>query len=204
MPVKMLVLLVALVWPLAAAAAGYDDLLAQARRGAGAVDYRALRYAFAASPAYHPYGGAETALKDEMFKAFRAGDCVRVVALAEQIVDIVYVNIDAHMLGDLCYRRLQNAAAADAHRRVAQGLLRSILASGDGKAAVTAYVVIGVDEEYSLLSALGYHVERQSLISESGHSYDRLDVSKGGTSAVFFFNVDLPLGALRRQLPPKK
>lgn len=200
-----LLLLAALAWPAAVSAASYDELLAQAKRGDPATDYQALRYAFAASPAYQPYGGPAMALKQPMFEALRAGDCAKATALAAKILDIVYVNIDAHIIGDLCDRRLNRIADADAHRRAAQGLLRSILASGDGKAPATAYVVIGVDEEYSLLAALGYRTEHQSLVREAGHSYDRMDVVKrDGAKSTFFFNVDLPLGTLQRQLQPQR
>lgn len=189
--------------PTAVRAASYDELLAQAKRGDPATDFQALRYAYAATPAYRPYGGPEIGLKQDMFTAFNAGDCAKAVAVAEKIVAIVYVNIDAHVVADFCYRKLNKIAAADANRRVAQGLLYSILASGDGKMPATAYVVISVDEEYSLLSVLGYRFERQSLVKEPRHSYDRMEVSKAGTKAVLFFNVDLPLDALERQLKHK-
>ncbi len=91
-------------------------------------------------------------------------------------------------------------------RRIARGLIDSILQSGDGKSEGTAFVVIEVAEEYSLMRALGLRPSNQALIHAQGHSYDRFDTQSNGTGqeVVVFFNIDRPLAVLDRELRPEK
>lgn len=197
MRVSMLALAMLAGWPLAAAAqqggaASYDRLLAQAKRGDAAVDFRALRLAFTQTPRYLPYGSPALAYKDAMRTAFKADDCVKATEQAERVIDLAFVDIDAHMIADQCYRRMGWTASADLHRAISLGLLRSIQQSGDGKSPATAYVVITLSEEYSLLDALGYRLSRQSMIKSAGHWYDLLEVKDvgSGDETRVFFNID--------------
>src|SRR5713226_5797972 len=174
-------------------APSYNELLARAKRGDRDLDYQALRYAYAGSPGYDPYGGSLRALKTAMGKATK-------------ILEIDYVDIDAHMLADLCFRQLGDTARAEFHRAEARGLMRSILQSGDGKSPENAFVVIAVDEEYSLIGAMGLKVQKQSLVNQDGHAYDRMDVTGADAdkAGVLFFNVDRPLSWMDEQFKKKK
>lgn len=186
-------------------APSYNELLERAKRGDRDLDYQALRYAYAASPGYHPYGGSLRALKTAMGKAYREKDCARVNGEAAKILEIDYVDIDAHMLADLCFRQLGDTARAEFHRAAARGLMRSILQSGDGKSPESAFVVIAVDEEYSLIGAMSLKVQKQSLVNRDGHAYDRMDVTGADADKadVLFFNVDRPLSWMNEQLKKK-
>jgi hypothetical protein len=185
--------------------ATYEQLLTRAKAGDPGVDYQALRYSYAATPGFNPYGGAATAHTGAMMKAFKAGDCPNVVKEAAEVLDVNYTNIDAHMLSDLCYSRMGDDAQRAQHHATAAALLRSIASSGDGKSEGTAYVVIAVEEEYSLLSALGTKPKRQALIQGDGHMFDRIDVttSDGQTQAVFF-NIDRVFAAYNQLLQQKR
>jgi len=187
-------------------APSYNELLARAKRGDRDLDYQALRYAYAGSPGYDPYGGSLRALKTAMGKAYREKDCLRVTGEAAKILEIDYVDIDAHMLADLCFRQLGDTARAEFHRAEARGLMRSILQSGDGKSPENAFVVIAVDEEYSLIGAMGLKVQKQSLVNQDGHAYDRMDVTGADAdkAGVLFFNVDRPLSWMDEQFKKKK
>jgi len=200
--------LVAAAAPAAAqpAAPGYDALLARAKSGDATLDFAALRLAFAETPQYHPYGGPAAPFRDAMWKAYNGGDCAKAIEQAGKVIDLVFVDIDAHIVSDLCYRRQGDGASADLQHMIAQGLLRSIAQSGDGNSPETAYVVIGVDEEYSLLRALGHRPGEQALIKTNGHHYDRMAVknAKTGASLVVFFNIDRPYGALSREFGGEK
>ena len=179
----------------------YDVLLARAKRGDRDLDYQALRYAFTTTPAYDPYYGGLNALKQAMNKAYRAQDCAAATRNAAEVLAVDYVEIDAHLVDDICFRQLGDTASAELHRMTALGLLRSILQSGDGKSPDNAYVVIAVAEEYSLLGTLGLKVTKQSLISKDNHAYDRMDVRGAeGTADAVFFNVDRPLSWMQDHL----
>ena len=86
------------------------------------------------------------------------------------------------------------------------GLVRSILNSGDGHTPESAFIVIGVNEEYALLALLGYSVTKQS-IGRFGHSdFERLELKRpeGDGTDIVFFNIDRPLGWLARHVPAQE
>ena len=175
---------------LAAQAETYDEMVARVRGGDAAVDYRALRDAYAASPQYSPYGGSDDE-KKAMRDGFLAGDCAKVLQAAEAVLTANFVDIQAHMLSATCHERGGDQVKGALHKAVAKGLLDSILASGDGKTTKTAFIVVSVDEEYVVLSTLGWHMTAQSLISDDGHAFDAMQAtSRTGESATFYFQID--------------
>ncbi len=184
----------------------YDELVARAKTGDANVDYLALRNAYAESPHYDPYGSKLRELENEMFEAYRRADCAAVIAKAESILAVNFVHLDAHVVASLCHGKLGNEAAMRSERRIGRGLIDSILQSGDGKSEGTAFVVIEVAEEYSLMRALGLRPSNQALIHAQGHSYDRFDTQSNATGqeVVVFFNIDRPLAVLERELRPEK
>lgn len=76
----------------------------------------------------------------------------------------------------------------------------NVLNSGDGKSQATAYTVISTEEEYIILRVFGLRPGKQSLLSENGHYYDRLDATDPQTKKEFtiYFNIDRPYGALEK------
>jgi hypothetical protein len=184
----------------------YDELVARAKAGDADVDYLALRNAYAESPNYDPYGSKLRGLENEMLDAYRRADCAAVLAKAESIVAVDFVHLDAHLLAGLCQGKLGNDEAMRSERRIARGLIDSILHSGDGKSEETAFAVVQIAEEYSVLRVLGLRPSNQALVHAQGHSYDRFDAksSDTGQEVVVFFNIDRPLAVLERELRPEK
>ena len=196
--------LAALVFALAAsvaAADNYDALVARAKAGE-VIDFGALRNAYAESPAYQPYGGALEETKRAMHEAFNAQDCPKVLVSSAKVLDATFVDIEAHLLSGRCFEVAGDQAKAGLHRAVAKGLMDSILASGDGKTTKTAFIVVAIDEEYAVMSALRWRVVGQALIDEDGHAFDRIEV-KSATSeetAVLYFQIDRPMAWLSKNL----
>lgn len=186
----------------------YEQLQARAKTGEPGVDYQALRFAFAAKPDFNPYGLAGAAQRDAMFKAYQAGDCATAVTQASALLDVNFVNIDGHIISDMCLSRLGKDAERAREHAIAAGLIRSILDAGDGKTQQTAYTVISIDEEYSILRVLGLKPGRQSLIKGDGHQFDQLDTTKpDGQPQTLFFNVDrvfAAYGNIVKTKPPQK
>ena len=214
MPIKLQTARVALIFlaailfsgSISAAEPSYDDLLAQIRSGKLDVDYAALRLSFAASPKYEPYGSATGTMAKDMITAFKADDCPTAIARAKEIMDANFVYIDAHRVTSLCHKKAGNEEGARQERAVADGLIRSVLQSGDGKTPQTAFVVIAIDEEYKALSALGLVPATQSLVTIEGRSFDKLDAkTRDGSQAVtLYFNVDLLQAQMMRELQRKQ
>ena len=185
----------------AEAADDYAAMAARVKGGDVAIDYRALRDAYAASPSYAPYGGDFDDARLEMRKAFNAQDCKKALTNAEKVLKLLYIDIMSHLLSGRCYERAGDQAKADFHRKVARGLLDSIMASGDGKTTQTAFVVVRIDEEYDVLSALRFKLTTQSLDSADGHAFDRMEVtSASGEKSTLYFQIDRPLTWLSKSM----
>ncbi len=185
----------------AAAPGPYESLVARVKAGDTTVDYRALRDAYAESPLYQPYGGDSDDAKRVMHEAFNAQDCAKVLPAAAKVLDANFVDIEAHLLSGRCFELKGDEAKAVFHRAIAKGLMDSIIASGDGKSTKTAFVVIAVDEEYAVLSALRFELVMQALIDENGHAFDKMDVkSATGETATLFFQIDRPMAWLSKSL----
>src|SRR5262249_3099883 len=134
------------------------------------------------------------------------GDCAAALAKAESIFAVDFVHVDAHVVAALCHGKLGNEAAAGRERETMRGLIDSILASGDGTSEQSAFVVVQIAEESSVLRALGLRPSNQALIHAQGHSYDRFEAkaSDAEQPVIVFFNIDHPLAALDRELRPEK
>jgi hypothetical protein len=191
--------------PLAAAAepgsttsSSYAELLARVRRGQD-VDFLALRNAYAQDPSYDPYGFRVASWVAEMYDAYNAGDCGTALARAQSILQLNFVHIDAHFASARCQERAGHEEAGRRSMALVRGLLGSVLKSGDGKTMETAFHVVTIAEEYSVLRAFRLVRQHQTLLRVNGRSYDRLDAkAQDGTMVSIYFNVDRPVAAPSR------
>jgi hypothetical protein len=129
-----------------------------------------------------------------MFEALKKKDYAKAQHNADVVLENEFVDLDAHRVEQIACEALNDEQKARFHEAVARGLLRSILDSGDGKSAATAYVVISVHEEYIVLQILGLMPSGQSVVHLDVHSYDVLETKKkdSGAGVKLFFNVDIP------------
>ena len=190
----------ALAAPASEADARYQSLLAAAKAGDVTIDgWRDLRYAYAATSNYSPDAGAEA--KTKMLADFRANNCTAALADAKEVMDANYVEPDAHLVASVCNDKLGKDEDAKAELGVGMGLITSIETTGDGLTPATAWVVISVGEEYSVLRVKGLNVTQQALINQDGHSYDQMTTQDDkGASQVFYFQVDRVLAAEAAEL----
>lgn len=81
----------------------------------------------------------------------------------------------------------QNPQAED-HFRWSDGLMDSVMASGNGKSPKTAYKVISISEEYDVISILGLSLKRQSLISSNPMCDLLVTIDEHGNEVSLYFN----------------
>lgn len=182
----------------------YAALLAQVKQADPGVDFTALRMAYAQTAAYNPYSGEQAELQKAMYAALDNNDYNSALKLAMQILDQNYIAPDAHMVALYAYEALGQQTEADFHRYVLRGLIKSVLASGDGKSPETAFTVVLIDEEYMVLSVLGIEDASQRLIEDQGHWYDVFEGvdTASKTQVTLYFNIDVLRQWLRNSLSP--
>jgi hypothetical protein len=179
----------------------YASLLEKVKKSDRAADFTGLRMAYFDSP---PANSKEADPKviQAMFAALSDKKYDKVIESGQQVLNGCFVNIDAHIALAAAYQGKKDANKEKFHAWVADGLMKSIVSSGDGKSKATAWTVISTDEEYVILRSFGLTPGTQSLLSENGHYYDRLDATDPQSKKTFtlFFNIDRPYGKLSKLL----
>lgn len=184
----------------------YDVLLERVKKGDPTVDFRELRFAYAETSLYNPYGDGREDLTNAMFLANKDKQYVKSIEYAEKILQDNYVDVDAHMMASFTYDLLGEQDKANFHRFVGRGIAQSIMFSDDGISLKTAIKVISVDEETLLLNMLGLRTISQSELHIDGHSYDKFVVADKETNrqSDMYFCIDIPCNWREKSLKKSK
>jgi hypothetical protein len=190
---SLCVLLFGAFAPLAAAEKPKDDyksLLELVKKSDPKADFLKLRMAFTKTADYKPYGSDPKAY-DKLTEAFEKKEDASAVKLAEALLAKRYVDMKAHFILYRAHTRLGHTKQAKFHRYVFDGLIKSVLKSGDGKKPATAFVVISTDEEYVVLGVLGIRKTSQALVDEKGKKFDRINGidSESKNAVSLYFNI---------------
>ncbi len=92
------------------------------------------------------------------------------------------------MISASIYRRIRDEKRSRFHLQFAKGLLDSIFQSGDGQSPETAFRVVDVAEEYTVLRVLGVQSICQMVPGLEGHFdiFEVLDPASGQHAAIYF------------------
>jgi Domain of unknown function (DUF4919) len=182
-------------------AALYDELVAKAGRSQPDVDYTLLRLSYAETPDYDPYGATTRSLFSETWKALQDKDCATVMAKSDAYLRIDFTRAPIHIMRETCFEQTGDTDDAARELAIGKGLTESLLGSGDGKSAATAYVVVTMSEEGYVMTFLDMNEEQQSLIHDDKGYYDFIQGEDGhGNRKSVFFNVTLPFMGMGRRL----
>jgi hypothetical protein len=160
-----------------------------AARDAGAgepvVDFARLRIEYGDRDDFHAVCERDRPVS-RLFELAGRRDWERSLAVARTWLKACPVDIDAHFISAVALEELGRPAESREHQRWFRGLVESVLASGDGRTPATAYVVISVFEEYSVLRALRLRHRSQVLLKEQ---IDALAVEReDGSRTTVYFN----------------
>ena len=108
--------------------------------------------------------------------AITGGDPQRLLTTARELLDKDIAYVRAHGAVATILHQQGQAAEGDMHIGFANGMLDSILKSGDGRTPASAFVVFHVREEYDVARLLRAQVLRQTLRQEGARSFDMLTV----------------------------
>jgi hypothetical protein len=178
----------------------YLELVKRANSGDTSVGFRELRLACAKADTCDARGDSKDLIA--VRRASQSHDYKEAARIAEKLIAEGFPNIEAHAICADAYAALSDPEKAKFHQTIASGLIRSIMATGDGKSKESAFEVIGTQEEHVILSVLGLPAfGNQSLMPGKPHSYDVIEVNdaKSGQKISVYFNIDAfyPMKGLR-------
>lgn len=140
-------------------------------------------------------------LREEVIEAYKKEDFAKVFELSGAWLKQCPVDADIHFIRASAASRLGDIAATTRHMNFAYGLLASIVSSGDGKTAKTAFRVISIAEEYSLLNDFGAKLIKQSLVEGP---CDAMECElPDGSKVTYYFNVSISMDAMAREMKLK-
>jgi hypothetical protein len=87
------------------------------------------------------------------------------MAHAGEVFEVNFVHMEAHKIAAFCLKNVGNEEEARREYAMFLGLFSSVLKSGDGKSPETAFVVIAVDEGYSVLETASLTPVKQALVN---------------------------------------
>ncbi|HKK21097.1 MAG TPA: DUF4919 domain-containing protein [candidate division Zixibacteria bacterium] len=180
----------------------FKDLWKQVEQADTSVDFTALRMAYTRTSEYDPYDSQRQDLRSDMDAAFNSNDFSTAAELANKLIKRDPLQTDAYIVLDVSYEQMGDTAKSRFHHFVANGLIHSVLSSGNGLSRDSAFRVISTDEEYIILNFLGVDLLRQALVEEKDHSYDVMTVKDASIDSTFdlYFNIDIQMNALKRKL----
>jgi hypothetical protein len=169
--------------------AKYDELAAKVHQGDLNIDWQALRLAARVGKVYGDYDPYDAAKRAQ---ASFEKETLRGLRIAQETERHNVADGDAHVAAWSCLKNLGRQREADKEWSILQALLQSILKSGDGKSAKTAWLAVGIREEYLVMEAvLQVQIKEQRSVKQDGHYYDMVLVTdQSGKDAVLWFNID--------------
>jgi hypothetical protein len=173
-----------------AAAPSYEALVERLKAGDRTVDFARLRTAFTETPQYN---ALMMAVYQSMWRPLSQRDFPAAITAAEAVLERNYVEVNAHMVAAIAFQQTGDQARSEFHRVIAGGLLRAIVANGDGKTPETAYRVIDVSEEFAVVRSLNLTPNGSSTSAPpGGPRVDAMRVTdpRTGTASTIYFNVD--------------
>ncbi|MDA1060597.1 MAG: DUF4919 domain-containing protein [bacterium] len=131
-----------------------------------------------------------TAYTTEFDAAYIGGDTEGALDALNKWIAIDFTDTDTHWaLGNLYYEQ-EYIADAEFHWDFAQGLIDSILATGDGESIDTAYHVLSPHDEFAVLNYFEYEEIEADTVDDGYVVYDWVDVkTTDGDEKTVYFNV---------------
>jgi hypothetical protein len=183
--------------------AKYDELAAKVNSGDLSIDWRNFRLAAALSQL--SLGFDWQSVHSQFVNDLDAGRYEKALAEAQTVIDNNMAFGEGHLLAMTALRKMGKEEEAKKQEAILNAIGRSIMQSGDGSSAATAWFTVGPSESlFFLTAALGAKLEGQELVHLNGHAYDKLTVrDRQGNTRFVWFNTDTNEELKERALHPK-
>jgi hypothetical protein len=161
--------------------ADYAGLTKRATEGDKSVDFTALRSAYPYTDQWDPFGNKTAALLDQAVAASRGKDCATALEKLGEVLKLDFTIDAAHALRSDCLADGGSGSASKIESGIADGLIHSLMNSGDGNTEGTAYVVMTEREEMDVLANrhLVLKVRQTQVRGNNGHFYDEVQATSG-------------------------
>ena len=129
----------------------------------------------------------------------------KALAEAQIVIDRNMANGEGHLLAMTVLQKMGRNEEAKKQEAILNAIGKSIMESGDGASAETAWFTVAPSETvFFMTEALGVQIEGQELVHVNGHAYDRLTVlDRQGKRRVVWFNTDTNELLKERAMHPK-
>lgn len=129
---------------------------------------------------------------DQFVEDLDAGRYEKALAESENVIDRNMANGEGHLLAMTVLQQMGRNEEAKKQEAILNLIVKSIMESGDGGSAKTAWFTVAPSETVFLMTeALGAQIEGQELVHVNGHAYDKLTVlDRRGKRRVVWFNTD--------------
>lgn len=174
----------------------YESLLVRAKSMDSTLDFYELRMSYTRTNDYNSYDpqmdGRIKKMKTELEKNLNYEEVKRI---ADTIFQNYYVSIEAHHCCLEVYIQLGDSAMAKYHRFFVDGIINSILKSGDGRYPETAWPVISKDEEKFVAANKGYEVYATASFFKNDIYWDIVMCMKDKDKKSYIFNTNAMFNA---------
>jgi hypothetical protein len=179
----------------------FEKLLVAAQKDPKKADWNALRHAFAETTHYQPYNSSWRQDISKVAKNLHDGKLKEAEAGLTKLLERErFMRVDAHAVALALYEKTGDSEKARRHKDFLEGLSAAIFVPGHGTSFEKPIEVLFVEEEYTVLGAMGCKMKQQALSERDGHRFDVLttQAKPGEPERQFFFNIDMPWSSLQR------
>jgi Domain of unknown function (DUF4919) len=172
----------------------YTELTRKATVGDHSVDFTALRSLYPYTDQWDPYGNKTAALLDQAAAASKGKDCATALEKLDEILRLDFTIDAAHALRSDCLAATGRESASQTESDIADGLIHSLMDSGDGNSEDTAYIVMTEREEMDVLANrhLVLKLRQTQVRGSNGHLYDEIQATSardGESVKTVYFDV---------------
>ena len=178
----------------------YNDLLNRFKANDTTLsldNYLVIYYGQAFRDDYKPNARHDSVmvLNKYLNKGIDSIDFRKVIKYTKMILNEFPFNIDQIYFTGVAYKKLGIKDSSNIWFYKYDKLIRSIMATGDGKTEKSAFIVTKVSDEYSIINAFGFQVTGQALTNKQKKYYDLMNVAQNSYGVEkLFFDVNLFFG----------
>ncbi len=185
------------------AAKKYEAYKAKVMAGDLNIDWRDFRLAAALGEVSQGFDSQP--VHDQVVDDLSAGRYEKALAEAQTVIDNNMADGEGHLLAMTVLQQMGSNEDAKKQEAILNAIGKSIMESGDGGSAETAWFTVAPSETvFFMTEALGAQIEGQALVHVNGHSYDKLTVlDRQGKTRVVWFNTDTNELNKERGMHPK-